>query len=77
MTRVDFGYKKVAPEEKTQLVRGVFESVADRYDLMNDLMSLGTHRSSISLAAPATWRLCSLRWWATAGWWFWRTSMRR
>jgi demethylmenaquinone methyltransferase/2-methoxy-6-polyprenyl-1,4-benzoquinol methylase len=44
MTRVDFGYKKVAPEEKTRLVRGVFESVAERYDLMNDLMSLGTHR---------------------------------
>jgi demethylmenaquinone methyltransferase/2-methoxy-6-polyprenyl-1,4-benzoquinol methylase len=44
MTRVDFGYKKVAPDEKTRLVRGVFESVAENYDLMNDLMSLGTHR---------------------------------
>jgi len=44
MTRVDFGHKKVAPEEKTRLVRGVFESVAENYDLMNDLMSLGTHR---------------------------------
>lgn len=44
MTPVDFGYKKVAPEEKTRLVRGVFESVAERYDLMNDLMSFGTHR---------------------------------
>ena len=41
---VDFGYRKVAPEEKTRLVRDVFESVADRYDLMNDVMSLGTHR---------------------------------
>lgn len=44
MTDVDFGYKKVAPEEKTRLVRGVFESVAENYDLMNDLMSFGAHR---------------------------------
>jgi demethylmenaquinone methyltransferase/2-methoxy-6-polyprenyl-1,4-benzoquinol methylase len=44
MTDVDFGYKKVDPQEKTRLVRGVFESVAENYDLMNDVMSLGTHR---------------------------------
>jgi len=44
MSNVDFGYRKVAPEEKTRLVRGVFESVAENYDLMNDLMSFGTHR---------------------------------
>lgn len=41
---VDFGYRKVAPAEKTRLVGGVFERVAGRYDVMNDLMSLGTHR---------------------------------
>lgn len=41
---VDFGYRKVSPEEKTALVGGVFERVAGRYDVMNDLMSLGTHR---------------------------------
>ncbi len=41
---VDFGQRKVSPEEKTRLVDGVFASVAERYDLMNDLMSLGTHR---------------------------------
>lgn len=40
----DFGYREVAPEEKTRLVGQVFSSVADRYDLMNDLMSLGIHR---------------------------------
>ncbi len=40
----DFGYKKVSPEEKTQLVREVFHSVAPNYDLMNDLMSFGMHR---------------------------------
>ena len=44
MTDVDFGYRKVAPQEKTRLVRGVFESVAENYDLMNDVMSFGTHR---------------------------------
>jgi demethylmenaquinone methyltransferase/2-methoxy-6-polyprenyl-1,4-benzoquinol methylase len=40
----DFGYRDVAPEEKTRLVGRVFSSVAGRYDLMNDLMSLGVHR---------------------------------
>jgi len=40
----DFGYRDVAPEEKTRLVGRVFSSVAEKYDLMNDLMSLGVHR---------------------------------
>ena len=39
-----FGDRPVAAGEKTPLVAGVFRSVATRYDLMNDLMSLGTHR---------------------------------
>ena len=39
-----FGYRDVAVEEKAGLVHGVFESVAGKYDLMNDLMSLGVHR---------------------------------
>ncbi len=39
-----FGYQSVAPEEKAGLVREVFDSVATRYDLMNDLMSAGLHR---------------------------------
>ena len=39
-----FGFRTVAEEEKVGLVRGVFDSVAGRYDLMNDLMSAGIHR---------------------------------
>ncbi len=39
-----FGYQQVPEEEKARRVGGVFSSVATRYDLMNDLMSLGLHR---------------------------------
>ena len=40
----DFGFEEVDVEDKQRLVNGVFRRVADRYDLMNDLMSLGLHR---------------------------------
>ena len=39
-----FGYETVAASDKADKVRAVFDSVAPNYDLMNDLMSLGTHR---------------------------------
>jgi demethylmenaquinone methyltransferase/2-methoxy-6-polyprenyl-1,4-benzoquinol methylase len=42
---VDFGFRQVREAEKASLVREVFNSVAPRYDLMNDLMSLGIHRA--------------------------------
>ena len=45
MSDTHFGYETVAEEAKAQKVRGVFESVARKYDLMNDLMSLGAHRA--------------------------------
>ncbi len=41
---VDFGFRRVAADEKPHLVRRVFEAVSQRYDLMNDLMSGGIHR---------------------------------
>lgn len=40
----DFGFEEVPLEEKARRVSSVFSSVADRYDLMNDLMSFGVHR---------------------------------
>jgi demethylmenaquinone methyltransferase/2-methoxy-6-polyprenyl-1,4-benzoquinol methylase len=40
----DFGYRKIPKAEKAGMVRAVFESVAPKYDVMNDFMSLGVHR---------------------------------
>jgi demethylmenaquinone methyltransferase/2-methoxy-6-polyprenyl-1,4-benzoquinol methylase len=42
---VDFGFRRIPAAAKKPLVRAVFDSVAPRYDLMNDLMSLGIHRA--------------------------------
>lgn len=39
-----FGYQEVDPAERERRIRRVFDTVAPRYDLMNDLMSMGTHR---------------------------------
>ena len=45
MTRTThFGFKTVSETEKAREVAGVFDSVAERYNLMNDLMSGGMHR---------------------------------
>jgi demethylmenaquinone methyltransferase/2-methoxy-6-polyprenyl-1,4-benzoquinol methylase len=44
MKNTDFGFQEVPEDEKARRVAGVFDSVARRYDLMNDLMSAGLHR---------------------------------
>ena len=45
MTTTHFGYQSVEETEKAKHVRSVFDSVAPKYDLMNDLMSMGLHRA--------------------------------
>ena len=45
MSQTHFGFKQVDDAEKAGLVRGVFDTVASKYDVMNDLMSLGLHRA--------------------------------
>ncbi len=45
MSSTHFGYQTVDEREKASRVRGVFDSVASKYDVMNDLMSMGMHRA--------------------------------
>ncbi|SEA92449.1 bifunctional demethylmenaquinone methyltransferase/2-methoxy-6-polyprenyl-1,4-benzoquinol methylase UbiE [Variovorax sp. YR216] len=45
MSTTHFGFESVDESDKARRVRGVFDSVASRYDLMNDLMSMGLHRA--------------------------------
>ena len=45
MSNTHFGFKTVDESQKARRVRGVFDSVASRYDVMNDLMSMGLHRA--------------------------------
>jgi len=45
MSSTHFGFESVEEQDKARRVRGVFDSVASRYDLMNDLMSMGLHRA--------------------------------
>jgi demethylmenaquinone methyltransferase / 2-methoxy-6-polyprenyl-1,4-benzoquinol methylase len=57
----DFGYSNVPQAAKKPMVRAVFDSVAPRYDLMNDLMSLGVHRAwkrdFVAALQPASGRI--------------------
>ena len=50
-----FGFEEVAWQDKARRVRGVFDSVAPKYDLMNDLMSGGLHRIWKSFALSQTY----------------------
>lgn len=56
MTRTHFGFQQVEEQDKASRVRGVFDSVASKYDVMNDLMSMGLHRAwkayTIAVAQP-------------------------
>ena len=56
MSNTHFGFKSVDESQKARRVRGVFDSVASRYDVMNDLMSMGLHRAwkayTIAVANP-------------------------
>ena len=45
MSQTHFGFETVDEAEKARRVRGVFDSVASKYDVMNDLMSMGLHRA--------------------------------
>ena len=45
MSNTHFGFKTVDESDKARQVRGVFDSVAPKYDVMNDLMSAGLHRA--------------------------------
>src|ERR1700712_6043575 len=45
MSETHFGYQTVDESRKASHVRGVFDSVAPKYDVMNDLMSMGLHRT--------------------------------
>ncbi|MBC5781741.1 bifunctional demethylmenaquinone methyltransferase/2-methoxy-6-polyprenyl-1,4-benzoquinol methylase UbiE [Ramlibacter sp. USB13] len=45
MSQTHFGFQSVEERDKARRVRGVFDSVAPRYDMMNDLMSMGLHRA--------------------------------
>src|SRR6185295_3221814 len=52
--RTHFGFEEVGVDEKAHRVRGVFDSVSGKYDLMNDLMSAGFHRLWKRFAVDAT-----------------------
>ena len=51
MTTTHFGFQSVEEKDKAKAVRGVFDSVASKYDVMNDLMSVGMHRA---------WKACTV-----------------
>lgn len=67
-----FGFQTVDEDQKAGMVHGVFSSVASKYDVMNDLMSLGIHRvwkdAMMDWLAPAPASTCSMWRVAPATW---------
>ena len=61
--QVNFGYQKVSAAEKTERVGEVFRAVARRYDVMNDIMSLG---SSPHIQAHGSAHVRGAQWWSGA-----------
>jgi demethylmenaquinone methyltransferase / 2-methoxy-6-polyprenyl-1,4-benzoquinol methylase len=59
--KTHFGFEQVDSEQKAQRVRGVFDSVASRYDVMNDVMSVGLHRLWKRFAVNATGARAGMR----------------
>ena len=56
MSTTHFGFRTVEEAEKASHVKGVFDSVAAKYDVMNNLMSVGLHRlwKTFTIAMPST-----------------------
>ena len=65
MSQTHFGFETVDEQQKAKRVRGVFDSVASKYDVMNDLMSMGMHRAwkAYTVAvARVRWCRCMIAW---------------
>lgn len=67
MSSTHFGFETVPEQEKARRVRGVFDSVASKYDVMNDLMSAGLHRAWKAYTVMVTNPSYMLKMWQDGG----------